>query len=103
MRRLIELMASEDERVASVACNAVLERAFGKPREYDPKEEEADAPRFDFRRLSREERDALEAFLRVRAERRARELEDKRGKVIDEEASNTNRLVAGRPANAPIP
>jgi hypothetical protein len=33
VRRLIELMRSEDERVASVACNAVLERAFGKPKE----------------------------------------------------------------------
>jgi len=32
MRRLIELMDSEDERVASVACNAILDRAFGRPR-----------------------------------------------------------------------
>ena len=31
MRRLIELMDSEDERVAAVACNAILDRAFGKP------------------------------------------------------------------------
>ena len=48
--RLIALMDSEDERVAAVACNAILDRAFGKPgpakeekddmagpaREYDP-------------------------------------------------------------------
>jgi hypothetical protein len=32
MRRLIELMDSEDERVAAVACNAILDRAFGKPK-----------------------------------------------------------------------
>jgi hypothetical protein len=32
VRRLIELMASEDERVAAVACNSILDRAFGKPR-----------------------------------------------------------------------
>jgi hypothetical protein len=29
--RLIALMDSEDERVAAVACNSVLDRAFGKP------------------------------------------------------------------------
>jgi hypothetical protein len=33
VRRLIELMESDDERVAAVACNAILDRAFGKPRE----------------------------------------------------------------------
>jgi hypothetical protein len=32
VRRLIELMDSEDERVAAVACNAILDRAFGKPK-----------------------------------------------------------------------
>jgi len=30
MRRLIELMDSEDERVAAVACNSILDRALGK-------------------------------------------------------------------------
>jgi hypothetical protein len=30
IRRLIELTQSEDERVAIVACNAILDRAFGK-------------------------------------------------------------------------
>jgi hypothetical protein len=29
--RLIELMHSEDERVAAVACNSILDRAFGRP------------------------------------------------------------------------
>jgi hypothetical protein len=32
IRRLIELMRSEDERVAAVACNSILDRAFGKPK-----------------------------------------------------------------------
>src|SRR6516165_6229056 len=32
VRRLIELMDSEDERVAAVACNSILDRAFGKPK-----------------------------------------------------------------------
>jgi hypothetical protein len=29
---LIQLMDSEDERVAAVACNSILDRAFGRPR-----------------------------------------------------------------------
>lgn len=33
IERLGELMESGDERVAAVACNAILDRAFGKPRE----------------------------------------------------------------------
>jgi hypothetical protein len=31
MERLGELLESEDERVAAVAANAILDRAFGKP------------------------------------------------------------------------
>jgi len=31
VQRLIQLMDSEDERVAAVACNSILDRAFGKP------------------------------------------------------------------------
>jgi hypothetical protein len=31
VRRLIELMDSQDERVAAVASNSILDRAFGKP------------------------------------------------------------------------
>jgi hypothetical protein len=30
VHRLIELMDSEDERVAAVACNSILDRAFGR-------------------------------------------------------------------------
>ena len=32
LERLGELMESEDERVAAVACNAILDRAFGTNR-----------------------------------------------------------------------
>ena len=32
VNRLVELMDSDDERVAAVACNSILDRAFGKPR-----------------------------------------------------------------------
>ena len=41
-RRLIELMQSEDERVALMAADKVLERAWGRPKEYDPN---AEAPK----------------------------------------------------------
>jgi hypothetical protein len=36
--RLVELIHSDDERVAAVACNAILDRAFGKPREHHERE-----------------------------------------------------------------
>jgi hypothetical protein len=54
--RLQELMESDDERVAAVACNSLLERAFGKPKEFDPKSEPATGvPMFDPRAVSSEQ------------------------------------------------
>ena len=47
-RRLIELIQSEDERVALMAADKVFERAWGRPRDYDPdKEAPKKAPPFD--------------------------------------------------------
>ena len=40
MRRLIELMNSEDERVAAVACNSILDRAFCKPKVIEDKKDD---------------------------------------------------------------
>ena len=41
MKRLIELMENaEDERVAFMACTAILDRAGVMAREFDPREEE---------------------------------------------------------------
>jgi hypothetical protein len=66
VRRLIELMASEDERVASVAANAILDRAFGKPRDYDPTAEGASPkPSFDPRRYTAEQLAQIEKSLRI--------------------------------------
>ena len=56
VRRLIELMGSEDERVAAVACNAILDRAFGKP---GPVKEEKDDFKARLENMTREERLAL--------------------------------------------
>jgi hypothetical protein len=51
--RLIELIDSEDERVAAVACNAILDRAFGKP---GPTKEEKDDLEARLANMTREER-----------------------------------------------
>ena len=39
-RKLIELMSDDDPRIAGWASDKVLERAWGKPKEYDPRAEE---------------------------------------------------------------
>jgi hypothetical protein len=51
MQKLIEKMDSSDERVALIAQQAVLERAWGKPKEYDPSEERPPV-RVDLSKLS---------------------------------------------------
>jgi len=51
--RLIELIDSADERVAVVASNAILDRAFGKPA---PAKEEKDAMQVRLANMTREER-----------------------------------------------
>jgi hypothetical protein len=56
INRLIELMDSQDERVAAVACNSVLDRAFGKP---GPVKEEKDEFKARLENMTREERLAL--------------------------------------------
>jgi hypothetical protein len=69
-RRLIELIHSEDERVALMAADKVYELAWGKPKEYDPKTEEGDRrPRFDPSLYSHEELLQLNAVLSMIARR----------------------------------
>jgi hypothetical protein len=55
VQRLGELMESEDERVSVVACNSLLDRAFGKPKAVEEKDD-MDA---QLASMSREERLAL--------------------------------------------
>jgi hypothetical protein len=50
---LIELMESSDERVATVACQAILDRAFGKPKDYDPATDSLDPEVQERRRQTR--------------------------------------------------
>jgi len=81
IERLGELMESEDERVAAVACNAILDRALGKPQ---PNRPEQDSLAERLARMTPEERaaDALEFVGRVRrrlAEARSIEQDTKKG------------------------
>ena len=65
MRRLIELMRSEDERVAAVACNAILDRALGKAVAQQP-ENDSLANRIAKMTADERARDALELMARAR-------------------------------------
>ena len=71
IRRLVELMGSPDERVAAVACNAILDRALGKPKAADGEGQatpEDLADREASRRMTAEEIAEARALLaRVRA------------------------------------
>ncbi len=62
VRRLVELMHSDDERVAVVACNSVLDRALGKPREQSPENETV------FREMTEEQRLEWAESLQARAQ-----------------------------------
>jgi hypothetical protein len=66
-RKMVALMDSEDPRVAYMATNTVLERAWGKPKEYDPRAEEAEPSPFDASKLTQEQRDQVRAALRLLA------------------------------------
>jgi hypothetical protein len=63
MRELIRLgLTAEDERVKSVACVAVLDRAGVKPIDHDPAEDQV-KPTWDPGALTDEERENLKAYL----------------------------------------
>jgi hypothetical protein len=65
-RRMVELIRSEDERVALMAADKVYERAWGKPKEYDPStERDPSRSRFDPSLLSPEQLDLVEHALRL--------------------------------------
>gem|GEM_PF-2043127 len=72
VRRLIELMGSDDERVALVASNSILDRALGKPRE-QPQPSASKAPE---EMSDQELEDRIVQYLLERglSERKAREV-----------------------------
>jgi hypothetical protein len=62
MRRLIELMEAEDERVSYIATVAVLDRSGVKPIDYDPAQD-VTPPTWDPGALTPEERENLKGYL----------------------------------------
>ena len=62
MRRLIELMDAEDERVSYMATTAVLDRSGVKPIDYDPAQDQVQ-PAWDPGALTDEERGQLRRIL----------------------------------------
>jgi hypothetical protein len=62
MRRLIELMDAEDERVAYMATVAILDRSGVKPIDYNPAQD-VTPPTWDPGALTPEERENLKAYL----------------------------------------
>src|SRR6266478_5731245 len=69
-RRLIELIQSEDERVALMAADKVFERAWGRPKEYDSNAESIKKPPpFDPSLYSTEELRQMQAVMQMIARR----------------------------------
>jgi hypothetical protein len=67
---LLPFSSGADHRVVTVAANALIERAFGKPREYDPTAEQAQQkPAFDPSLYTFEELEQLYAALAIVARR----------------------------------
>jgi hypothetical protein len=61
------LSDKHDPRVVTVAVTNLLDRAFGRPKEYDPAKDPANTPRpaFDPRAYSDEELERIEGVLRL--------------------------------------
>jgi hypothetical protein len=77
MQKLVTLMDDSDARVSGWAADKVLERAWGKPKDYDPKDEpNPSRPKFDPRLLTPEQLDIVEYALKlmVRATRAPSEI-----------------------------
>ena len=67
-RKMVALMDSDDPRVAYMATAAVLERAWGKPREYDPNADPESKLKIDASKLTPEQRNQLRALVRAATE-----------------------------------
>ena len=77
---LAPLSDKADPRIVAVAANALTERAWGKPKEYDPAEDKKnEKPAFNPADFSMDELAQIEAALRLmvaRREEKARALAD---------------------------
>jgi hypothetical protein len=66
MQTLIDLMGSEDQRIAMLAAQSVLERAWGRPKEVDPNNAKS-PPVIDLSRLTPAELEVLMKLARFGA------------------------------------
>ena len=75
---LIPLSAEADRRVVMVAANALIERAFGKPKDYDPAKDPDAKPKakFDPNLYAADELDLIERALRLMMEQPRRVIEE---------------------------
>jgi hypothetical protein len=62
-RKLVALIDDEDARIAGWACDKVLERAYGKPKEYDPRAEEPETPAIDPAQFTPKQREQIKRVL----------------------------------------
>ena len=64
-RKLVELIDDPDPKIAGWASEKVLERAWGKPKEYDPEDEGHQAMPLDPSALSPDQRQRFMQLLRL--------------------------------------
>src|SRR5437870_12154615 len=64
-RSVQPLSSGADHRFVTVAANALIERAFRNPREYDPAKNAPQQRKFNPRLYTREELDRIEPVLRL--------------------------------------
>jgi len=83
MAKLVQLIENEDARIAFMASQAVLERAWGKPKDADPNE--APPSRIDLRSLTPSQLEVLMSLAR------------QRDGVIDGEAVDTDASTPASP------
>jgi hypothetical protein len=70
-RKLVELINDPDPRIALMAADKIVDRAWGRPRDYDPKRDaEHPRPTFDPRAYSTAELLQLEVALKLLMENR---------------------------------
>ena len=89
MRKLIAKTDSNDDRVALVAMQAILDRAWGKPRDYDPKSAQAGALRIDVGKLTSEQRQLLLSMIRRGGVKQAASADDTDITTVDATATET--------------
>jgi hypothetical protein len=89
-------LEAEDERVRSVCLGMVLERAWGKPRDYDPAQEQAQKkpPPFDPSLYTTDELRQMQAVMLMIAHRQGQlpEEEDEAVELAAQEGRPSNRL-----------